>query len=185
MRILIADDEAIIRMGLKKMLRDLGHEVVTAVNGREALTMAERQQPDLAILDIKMPFTDGLQVAQTLARKQPMPVLILTAFSEQALIEKASDLSIHGYLLKPVKSEELAAAIAVATKRFAETQALEVENTRLEQKMKDRKIIDRAKGKLMQKGLTEEEAYRYIQNQARSNRMSLFEASEVILKWAE
>ena len=82
MRILIADDEAIIRMGLKKMLGDLGHEVLTAVNGREALKMAERYQPDLAILDIKMPYTDGLQAAQTLERKQPMPVLILTAFSE-------------------------------------------------------------------------------------------------------
>ena len=185
MRIIIADDEAIIRMGLKKMLGDLGHEVLTAVNGREALKMAERYQPDLAILDIKMPYTDGLQAAQTLERKQPMPVLILTAFSEQELIEKASDLSIHGYLLKPVKPEELAAAIAVASKRFAESQALEIENSRLEQKMKDRKIIERAKGKLMQKGLTEEEAYRYVQNQARSNRMSLLEAAEIIIKWAE
>lgn len=185
MRILIADDEAIIRMGLKKMLGELGHEVITAVNGREALKMAERHAPDLAILDIKMPYTDGLQAAQTLARKRPLPVLILTAYSEQSLIDKATDLNIHGYLLKPVETAELAAAIAVATKRFAESQALETENARLEQKMKDRKIVERAKGKLMEKGLSEEEAYRYVQNQARSNRLSLLDAAKIILKWAD
>ncbi|VAW43214.1 hypothetical protein MNBD_CHLOROFLEXI01-3636, partial [hydrothermal vent metagenome] len=105
MRILIADDESIIRMGLKSILQELGHEVLTAVNGREALEMARRHHPDLAILDIKMPYTDGLQAAKVLARSQPLPILLLTAFSEQDLIDKATDLPIHGYLIKPIKPE--------------------------------------------------------------------------------
>ncbi len=183
MRILIAEDESINRLGLKRMLQDLGHEVYAAVNGREALEMARRFTPEFAILDIKMPFTNGLQVARTLNRTQPMPILLLTAFSEPDLIDEATDINIHGYLIKPIKPEELAAAIAVAKKRFAETEELELERNRLEQRLAARKVVDRAKGKLMEKGLTEEEAYRYVQQQARSNRLSLQEAAEIILKW--
>ena len=129
MRILIADDESIIRMGLKSILQELGHEVLAATNGREALEMARRHRPDLAIFDIKMPFTDGLQAAKALSRTHPMPILLLTAFSEQDLIDKATDLPIHGYLIKPIKPEELAAAIAVAHKRFADNQALAAKAT--------------------------------------------------------
>ncbi len=124
MRILIADDESIIRMGLKAMLQGMGHEVLTAVNGREALRMAQQHRPDLAILDIKMPFTDGLQAARTLSQQNPLPIILLTAFSESELIEKATDLPIHGYLVKPIQEGDLAAAIAVARKRFTEAQAL-------------------------------------------------------------
>lgn len=184
MRILIADDESIIRMGLKAMLQNMGHDVIAATNGREALQMARRHLPDLAIFDIKMPYTDGLQAAKTLSRTQPMPVLLLTAFSEQDLIDQATDLPIQGYLLKPIDEEALRAAISVAVKRFAETQALELENLKLEQKLAARKLIDRAKGKLMESGLSEEEAYRTVQQHARSNRQSLVEAAEAILKWA-
>lgn len=184
MRILIADDESIIRMGLKSMLQELGHEVYAATNGREALQMARSHAPDLAILDIKMPYTDGLQAAQTLSRTQPMPVLLLTAFSEQELIEKATDLPIQGYLIKPVQPADLAAAIAVAVKRFGEAQTLAARSTALEEQLAARKVIDQAKGKLMQSGLSEEEAYRMVQKHARNNRQSMLEAAQAILKWA-
>jgi response regulator NasT len=182
MRILIADDESIIRLGLKAMLVEMGHEVVTAVNGREALDIARHHQPELAILDIKMPFTNGLQVAETLSRTQPMPILILTAFSEQDLIEEASSLPIHGYLIKPIKSEEVAAAIAVARKRFADNQALNAKATQLEESLESRKIIERAKGKLMEKGLSEEDAYHLIQAQARTLNKSMKLVALAILK---
>lgn len=184
MRILIADDESIIRLGLKTMLQEMGHEVFAATNGREALQMARRHLPDLAILDIKMPYTDGLQAAKTLSSTQPLPVILLTAFSEQDLIDKASDLLIQAYLVKPIKPEELSAAIAVAVKRFAEVEALAARTAELEQKLAARKIIDQAKGKLMQRGLSEEEAYRAVQQHARNNRQSMQEAAEAILKWA-
>ena len=182
MRILIADDESIIRLGLKAMLAEMGHEVVTAVNGREALDIARHHQPELAILDIKMPFTNGLQVAETLSRTQPIPILLLTAFSEQDLIEEASSLPIHGYLIKPIKPEELAAAIAVARKRFADNQALTEKAMQLEETLESRKIIDRAKGKLMAKGLSEEDAYHLIQTQARSLNKSMKLVALAILK---
>lgn len=182
MRILIADDESIIRMGLKSILQELGHEVLAATNGREALEMARRHRPDLAILDIKMPFTDGLQAAKTLARTQPMPILLLTAFSEQDLIDKATDLPIHGYLIKPVKPEELSAAITVAYKRFVENQALQEEADNLAESLETRKLLDKAKAKLMAKGMSEEEAYKTIQEQARNGRINLRTVATTILK---
>lgn len=182
MRILIADDESIIRLGLKAMLQEMGHVVLAAANGREALQMARRHRPDLAILDIKMPFTDGLQAARTLARTQPLPILLLTAYSEQDLIEKASDLPIHGYLIKPIQPAELAAAIAVARKRFEESQDLAQRTARLEESLETRKLIDRAKGKLMATGLGEEEAYRTLQQRARASGQSMGAVAAAVLK---
>ena len=182
MKILIADDESIIRMGLKKMLQEMGHEVVTAVNGREAIGMAQTQQPDLAILDIKMPYTDGLQAAQTISRTHPLPILLLTAFSEQDLIEKATDLPIHGYLVKPVKPGELSAAIAVARKRFEESQALAQRTIELETTLVERKLINRAKGKLMERGMSEAEAYQALQAYARQQRQTIVQVARTLLK---
>ena len=182
MRILIADDESIIRMGLKAMLGEMGHEAVTAVNGREALRMVRQHQLDLAILDIKMPYTDGLQAAKTISRTAPMPILLLTAFSEDDLIDKATDLPIHGYLIKPIKPGELAAAIAVARKRFAESQRLSARTAKLETTLEERKLIDRAKGKLMATGLTEEKAYQALQKYARQNQQTIAEVARSLLK---
>ena len=182
MRILIADDESIIRMGLKKMLQEMGHEVVTAVNGREAIGMAQQHQPDLAILDIKMPYTDGLQAAKTISQTAPLPILLLTAFSEQDLIEKATDLPIQGYLLKPIKPAELNAAIAVARKRFKESQALAERTTNLETTLAERKLIDRAKGKLMQTGMGEAEAYKALQLYARQKQQTIVQVARALLK---
>jgi AmiR/NasT family two-component response regulator len=181
MLILIADDEAIIRLGLKTMLQELGHEVIVAMNGREAIQMAERQTPDLAILDIMMPYTDGLQAAKWISQRRPLPILLLTAFSDTDLIEKATDLPIQGYLIKPVQPAELTAAISVARKRFEDSQALAQRAEQLDEEIKTRKLVERAKGKLMEKGLSEEEAYRALQLHARNHRMSMREAAGAVL----
>jgi two-component system, response regulator PdtaR len=181
MLILIADDESIIRLGLKSMLESLGHQVIAATNGREAIRLAESQKPDLAILDIRMPFTDGLQAARAIMQARPIPILFLTAYSEQDLIEKASDLPIHGYLVKPIQPEELGAAISVAAKRFEENQSLAERTAALERELAARKLVERAKGKLMSAGLSEEEAYQSIRDRARNNRQSLVAAAEAIL----
>jgi two-component system, response regulator PdtaR len=181
MRVLVAEDESIIRLGLKRMLQDMGHEVVTAVNGREALEIARRQPPDFAILDIKMPFTDGLQAAKALHKQRPLPILILTAFSEKDLIERAAELPIHGYLIKPIQPAELQAAIAVALNRFAEKEALAAETNRLAEKLAERKLVDKAKGRLISQGMSEEAAYQLIQKRARDGRVSLGQAAEEVI----
>lgn len=181
MQILIADDEPIIRMGLKAMLQEMGHQVTAASNGQEALRMAQRRQFDLAILDIKMPHTDGLQAARTLARLTPLPVILLTAFSERDLIERASDLPIQGYLVKPVQPGQLEASIAVAVKRFTEDTQHRDRAIALEEQLAQRKLIERAKGKLMAGGLSEEDAYAAMQRLARKARRSLHEVAQEIL----
>ncbi|MBL8055407.1 MAG: response regulator, partial [Anaerolineales bacterium] len=120
LRVLVAEDEAIIRLGLRAMLTGMGHEVLLAANGREALDQVRTARPDVALLDIRMPLTDGLEAARVIARKHPMPILILTAYSDQDLVEKAADLPIQGYLIKPVDERDLAAALQVAVKRFGD-----------------------------------------------------------------
>lgn len=182
MLILIAEDESLIRLGLKSMLESLGHAVIAASNGREAVRLADRQRPDLAILDIRMPYTDGLQAARAIAAARPLPILLLTAYSDASLVDRASDLPIHGYLVKPILPEELGAAITVAAKRFAESQALAERLAQLEADLAARKLIDRAKGRLMQNGLSEEDAYRAIQERARRNRQTLAAAAEAVLR---
>lgn len=181
MKILIADDESLIRMGLKATLQEMGHEVLAAANGREALQMARHHRPDFAILDIKMPYTDGLQAAKVLNRTHPIPILLLTAYSEKDLIEKATDLFIHGYLIKPIQPAELSAAIAVARKRFDESVALARRTVQLEHSLAERKLVERAKAQLMQKGLSEAQAYETIQQRARHARQSMAEIARAIL----
>lgn len=182
MKILIADDESIIRLGLKSMLQQMGHEVIAAMNGREALQMARSQRPDLAILDVKMPLTDGLQVAQTLGRTQPMPILLLTAYSDQALIARAAELPIHGYLVKPVQPADLMAAIAVAVRRFAEAAALRQRTAELEEQLEARKLIDRAKAQLIAAGMSETDAYHTIQSRARQQGCTMRQIAQTILR---
>lgn len=184
LRIIVADDESIIRMGLRTMLSALGHEALLAADGREALHLARTADADLAILDIQMPLTNGLEAAKTIARKHPMPIIILTAYGQQDLIEKAVQLPIQGYLIKPVNEKDLAAAIGVAMARFEETQTSLRENVKLRENLETRKIIDRARGVLMQQGLTEEEAYQSIQRQARDAQVSMRQIAERILEQA-
>jgi response regulator NasT len=184
LRIIVADDESIIRLGLKAMLAELGHEVLLASNGREALHHARTSGADVAILDIQMPLTDGLEAAKVIARKHPMPILILTAYSQQDLIQRAARLPIQGYLVKPVNERDLAAAIEVALARFEEAQATARENAELRGSLEARKVIERAKGMLVKSGLSEEEAYLAIQRQARETNRSMRQIAEAILKQA-
>jgi len=186
LKILIADDESLIRMGLKTILTTLGHEVLTAADGHEALNLFHSRTPDLAILDIRMPFTDGLEAAQAMYRHRPIPILILTAFGEQDLIESAAALPIQGYLIKPVDERDLTAAIEVAAARFDDSQIQAREMAELRYDLESRKTVDRAKSWLMAHGRSEEDAYREIQSQARSKRISMrLAANEVLLASAE
>ena len=154
-----------------------------AKNGRLALELARKNNPDLAILDIRMPYTDGLQAAKTLSHTQPLPILLLTAYSEADLIEQATDLPIQGYLVKPVESVELAAAIAIARKRFDESQALVQQAAALQENLETRKLVERAKGHLMQTmGLNEKAAYQTLQKVARDKQLSMAEVAKVVLK---
>ena len=184
LKILVADDESIIRMGLRTMLTALGHEVLLAANGRDALQIVRTARPDLALLDLQMPLTDGLEAAKVIARTRPMPIIILTAYSQEDLLQRASELPIQGYLVKPVNERDLAAAIQVAVARFADSQAAAREIAELRESLETRKLVDRAKGRLMATGLTEEAAYLAIQRQARESRVSLRQAAESVLSSA-
>jgi len=181
LKIIVADDESIIRLGLKAMLTELGHEPLLASNGREALSLARTIDADLALLDINMPMTDGLEAAKVIAKKHPMPIIFLTAYGQQELIEKATALPIHGYLIKPVNERDLAAAIGVALARFNEQQNALREAEKLREDLETRKIVERAKGVLIDQGLGETEAYQYIQRKARDGRTSMREVAEKIL----
>jgi response regulator NasT len=173
MRILVAEDEAIMRMGLQTMLIALGHEPILAVDGRDALAKARQFVPQLAILDINMPFIDGLAVAEELAIQQPMPIIILTAHSDPQTVERASELPIHAYLVKPVKANDLPPALLVAQKRFVEMQTLQNQTHKLEEKLSARKWIDKAKALLMKNGMDEEQSYLHIQHLARERRVGM------------
>ncbi len=181
LKIIIADDESIIRLGLKSMLTELGHEPFLASNGREALNLARTIDADLALLDINMPMTDGLEAAKVIGKKHPMPIIFLTAYGQQELIEKATALPIHGYLIKPVNERDLAAAIGVALARFNEQQQARRDAEKLREDLETRKLVDRAKGILIDRSMSENEAYQYIQRKARDNRSSMREVAEKIL----
>jgi response regulator NasT len=182
LRILIADDESIIRLGLKTMLAEMGHEVTMAADGREALRVAHQKQFDFAIFDVKMPFTDGLDAARALYRYRPTPILLLTAFSDRELIEKAARLPIQGYLVKPVKEDQLAASIEVALRRFEESRSAAEKTAELEQTVETRKVVERAKGILMKQGLSEAEAYQQLQKAARDGQITLLKAAQKVLQ---
>ena len=181
MRILIADDEPIIRMGLRGMLEEMGHSVTAVANGREALEHHRRRPPELAVLDIDMPFTNGLQAAAAMSKKRPIPIIILTAYGQDDLVDKASDLPIHGYLIKPVTPQALSAAIAIAVKRFGDAERLTAEKSSLAKKLAERKMIERAKGKLMAEGMSEAEAYQALQKEARNSRRTVAEVASSLL----
>jgi two-component system, response regulator PdtaR len=177
--ILIADDESIIRMGLKQILEEAGHTVYTAENGVYALKQAESCNPDLVILDIKMPEMDGLEAARLLLDKTETPVIFLTAYGEQELIKRAVRLPVMGYLVKPIKEPELLAMIEVAVARHTEKIQVARMAAELESEAASRRIIDRAKGLLMQsEGLNELNAYQRLQQRAFHERLTLLEAAE-------
>jgi response regulator NasT len=173
LRILIADDESIRLMSLRAQLGALGHQVVAeALTGEEAVLLAERHRPDMAILDIRMPVTDGIEAAERITRARPIPIILLTAYSETELVERAAQANISAYLMKPVAEEDLLPAITLALARFREFQALRQEVDDLREALEARKIIEKAKGILMRRlDLTEDEAFRRLQKQSQDGRL--------------
>ena len=183
LRILVADDESIIRLDLKNILENLGHKVVSeAADGKMAVELARKNELDLAILDIKMPEMDGLDAAKIITDEKICPVLLLTAYSQQDLIDRAKESGVFGYLVKPFKEADLVPAIEIAISRYKEMQALEKEIGSLQDKLETRKLVDRAKGILMGKrGMNEQEAFRWIQIQSMNARKSMREVAEAVI----
>lgn len=182
-RVLIVDDEPVIRMDLRTMLESMGHTVVgEADTGETALALARTLKPDLVIVDIMMPGMNGIELSRRLAKERIAPVLILTAYSEQAMIEGADKAGVLGYLVKPFREADLAPAIQVAVSRYRELRAIEAQMLNLEQEMRARRVIGRAKRLLAQKlGISEEEAFRKLTSTAETTGKSLSEVAEAIL----
>jgi AmiR/NasT family two-component response regulator len=233
LRVLLAEDESIIRLGLRRILEEAGHQVVAAPDGRTAVKLARQTRPDLALLDIKMPGLDGLEaareiylqrplpivlltaygdqelveraaglpilaylikpvnerellatleVAREIYLQRPLPIVLLTAYGDQELVERAAGLPILAYLIKPVNEQELLATLEVVTARFEEQQWLVQQATELEEQLEARKVVERAKGVLMEReSLSEKEAYLRIQRQARQERRTMRQVAEAIL----
>jgi response regulator NasT len=179
----IAEDEAIIRLDLKETLEEEGYEVVGETGrGDEAVELVRDLGPDLAILDIKMPGLDGLAAAREIASERRAAVLILTAFSQRDLIEKARDAGALAYLVKPFQRGELIPAVEVALGRFREMQALHDQTSSLEEQLETRKVVDRAKGKLMDEhGMGEGDAFGFIQKRAMDDRATMREVAEKVI----
>ena len=174
-RVVIAEDEAIIRLDLKETLEEEGYVVVGETGrGDEAVELVQELRPDLAILDVKMPGMDGLAAAALISAEKHAAVLILTAFSQRDLIEKARDAGALAYLVKPFQKSELIPAVEVALGRFQEMKALADENLSLAEQLETRKLVDRAKGKLMDMhSLSEADAFRFLQKTAMDTRATL------------
>ncbi len=182
-RVVIAEDEAIIRLDLKETLEEEGYEVVGETGrGDEAVQLVKEHQPDLAILDVKMPGMDGLTAAGQITADKQAAVLILTAFSQRDLIEKARDAGALAYLVKPFQKSELIPAVEVALGRFQEMKALADENSSLAEQLETRKIVDRAKGRLMDAhDLSEADAFRFLQKTAMDTRSTLKQVANDVI----
>ncbi|SFB52782.1 response regulator receiver and ANTAR domain protein [Amycolatopsis marina] len=182
-RVLVAEDEALIRLDLVEMLREEGYQVVgEAGDGEEAIKLATDLKPDLVILDVKMPKLDGIEAASKITSDRIAPVVILTAFSQRDLVERARDAGTMAYLVKPFAKRDLVPAIELAVSRFAELQALESEVAGLNERLETRKVIDRAKGLLMTaQSLTEPDAFRWIQRTAMDRRTTMKAVAEAVV----
>jgi response regulator NasT len=182
-RIVIADDEPIILLDLRQMLEELGMSVVgEASDGKQAVEKVRQLKPDLAILDVKMPEMDGIEAARVLHEERLAPVILLTAYSDSELIQRAKQAGVYGYIVKPFKQADLTPAIEVALARYQEARELEQQVDDLKEALETRKIIERAKGILMDTyGLREQEAYRRIQVQSMNTRKSMREIAEAII----
>ena len=182
-RILVAEDEAIIRLDLVETLREEGYDVVAEVGrGDEALRLIEEMSPDLAILDVRMPGLDGIEVAREVVSQGSTAVLILTAFGQRDLVERAAEAGAMAYLVKPWQRSDLVPAIEMAIARHKEKRELSVEREKLAQQLNDRKVIDRAKGMLMDShGLAEQQAFRYLQSSAMSGRSTMRAIADAVI----
>ncbi|HEX4687675.1 MAG TPA: response regulator [Nocardioides sp.] len=183
-RVVIAEDEALIRMDLAEMLTEEGYVVVgQAADGAAAVDLAEQERPDLVILDVKMPVLDGIAAAEQIARARIAPVVILTAFSQRELVERARDAGAMAYLVKPFTRGDLVPAVEIAVSRFREVGALEQEVADLGEQLAARKSVDRAKSVLQKElGLTEPEAFRWIQKTAMDLRRSMREVADGVVE---
>lgn len=183
MRVLIADDEAVIRMGLRTMLEDMGHQVVaTATDGASALEMMRTEKPEVILLDIKMPGMDGIQAARRIMQERPTPVVMLTAYSQRELVNEAREASVFGYLVKPVKEDLLAATLDLAVMRFQEWQKLRRQVQDLTKSLEAREVVEKAKRVLMeQQDLNEQQAFNKIHRTSRSRRVTMQQVAQEIL----
>lgn len=183
LRILLADDEALIRLDLREMLTEAGHEIVgEAANGQEAVQLAQELHPDIVIMDVKMPVMDGLTAARQITEAEIAPVLLLTAYSQQDIVARATEAGVIAYLVKPVREQQLFPAIEVAVSRFRAWQELGRELDELKESLATRKLVDRAKGILMTAHkMTEQEAYRKMQQFSMAKRISLKKLAEEII----
>lgn len=182
-RVIIADDESLIRMDLREMVTNLGYLVVGDVgDGRSAVNLARESRPDIVIMDIKMPDMDGIQAAQILTEKRISPVLLLSAYSQKELVQRAQKVGVVGYMVKPFRESDLTPAIEVALGRFSEFRSMEREIADLQEALVTRKLVDRAKGILMDsQGLNETEAFRKIQKMSMNNRKPMKAVAEAII----
>jgi AmiR/NasT family two-component response regulator len=182
-RVIIADDESLIRMDLREMLQNLGYLVVGEVgDGRSAVNLARELRPDVVIMDIKMPDMDGIDAAKVLTEEHIAPVILLTAYNQRDLVERAKEAGVVGYMVKPFRESDLVPAIEVALARFNEFEALHKEVNDLQVALETRKLVDRAKGILMDtQNLTEAEAFRKIQKMSMNTRKPMKEVAEAII----
>jgi response regulator NasT len=183
LRVLIADDEALHNLALTSQLETLGHQVVaTASNGREAVELAREARPDIAFLDIRMPTLGGPEAASQIAAERPIPMIILSAYSDTRTVEEAVRAPVFHYLVKPVDPDDLAPAIAVARARFQEWLDARQQKELLELKLEERKIIERAKGLLMDtRKLSEKDAYRFLQKTSQDKNTPMVDLARKIL----
>ena len=183
-RVVIAEDEALIRMDLAEMLVEEGYDVVgEAPDGEVAITMAEEHRPDLVILDVQMPRLDGISAAERIASQRIAPVVILTAFGQRELVERARDAGAMAYLVKPFSKSDLVPAIEMAVSRYAEVQMLEAEVADLTERLETRKSVERAKTVLQERlGLSEPDAFRWIQKTAMDLRLSMRQVADGVLE---
>ncbi len=183
LRVLIADDEALHNLALTSQLETLGHQVIaTASNGREAVELARQTKPDLAFLDIRMPTMTGPEAAHEIASERAIPMIILSAYSDARTVDEAIRAPVFHYLVKPVDPDDLAPAIAVAKARFEEWLDARRQKEMLEMRLEERKIIERAKGLLMDsRGLSEKEAYRFLQKTSQDKNTPMVELARKLL----
>jgi len=185
-RVLIAEDEALIRMDLREMLEEEGHEIVgEARDGAEAVDLARDQRPDIIFMDIEMPRMNGLEAARIIGEEGIAPIVMVTAFSQAAYVEEASHAGAMGYLVKPFTDQDIVPAMHIATSRYTEARVLATEIDDLNERLETRKALDRAKGLLMEKGMSEPEAFRRLQKLAMDKRKSLREVAEALLLAAQ
>lgn len=182
-RVLVAEDEALIRLDLVEMLREQGYDVVAeAADGEEAVRLAQELRPDLVFLDVKMPILDGVSAAEQIAAERIAPVVMLTAFSQRELVERAREAGAMAYLVKPFTHLDLVPAVELALGRFAELRTLEAEVADLSDRLETRKLVERAKSRLQEQyGLTEPQAFRWMQKAAMDRRLGMRDVAQVVL----